>query len=94
MSLSIAHKLGQQASALLRQQKSAAVILPNIFKSGENRRSYHNAQGSLIPIVIEQTGRGERAYDIYSRSQCYTTGLSWSLSVGWNKPECLSQANF
>jgi len=22
---------------------------------------------SLIPIVIEQTGRGERAYDIYSR---------------------------
>lgn len=21
----------------------------------------------LIPIVIEQTGRGERAYDIYSR---------------------------
>lgn len=24
-------------------------------------------QGTLIPIVIEQTGRGERAYDIYSR---------------------------
>jgi ATP-dependent Clp protease, protease subunit len=22
---------------------------------------------SLVPIVIEQTGRGERAYDIYSR---------------------------
>ena len=22
---------------------------------------------SLIPIVIEKTGRGERAYDIYSR---------------------------
>ncbi len=22
---------------------------------------------SLIPIVIEQTGRGERSYDIYSR---------------------------
>ncbi|NLI42771.1 MAG: ATP-dependent Clp protease proteolytic subunit, partial [Synergistaceae bacterium] len=21
----------------------------------------------LVPIVIEQTGRGERAYDIYSR---------------------------
>ena len=28
---------------------------------------YHQANGSLIPIVIEQTGRGERAYDIYSR---------------------------
>ncbi len=26
-----------------------------------------NAMGNLIPIVIEQTGRGERAYDIYSR---------------------------
>lgn len=24
-------------------------------------------QGNLVPIVIEQTGRGERAYDIYSR---------------------------
>ena len=22
---------------------------------------------SLIPMVVEQTGRGERAYDIYSR---------------------------
>ena len=22
---------------------------------------------SLIPMVIEQTGRGERSYDIYSR---------------------------
>ncbi|HTY53757.1 MAG TPA: ATP-dependent Clp protease proteolytic subunit, partial [Candidatus Binataceae bacterium] len=22
---------------------------------------------SLVPIVVEQTGRGERAYDIYSR---------------------------
>ena len=24
-------------------------------------------QAHLVPIVIEQTGRGERAYDIYSR---------------------------
>ena len=22
---------------------------------------------SLVPIVVEQTGRGERSYDIYSR---------------------------
>ena len=22
---------------------------------------------ALVPIVVEQTGRGERAYDIYSR---------------------------
>ena len=26
-----------------------------------------NAQGSLIPYVVEQSPRGERSYDIYSR---------------------------
>ncbi|MBR6021458.1 MAG: ATP-dependent Clp protease proteolytic subunit, partial [Kiritimatiellae bacterium] len=26
-----------------------------------------NAKNYLIPMVIEQTGRGERSYDIYSR---------------------------
>ena len=31
---------------------------------------FHTCQATsrpLVPIVIEQTGRGERAYDIYSR---------------------------
>ncbi len=27
----------------------------------------HLVQGQLVPIVVEQTSRGERAYDIYSR---------------------------
>jgi len=27
----------------------------------------HNPYMSLVPIVVEQTGRGERSYDIYSR---------------------------
>jgi ATP-dependent Clp protease protease subunit len=27
----------------------------------------YNPQSALVPTVIEQTGRGERAYDIYSR---------------------------
>ncbi|XP_064605255.1 ATP-dependent Clp protease proteolytic subunit, mitochondrial-like isoform X2 [Liolophura sinensis] len=34
------------------------------------RRSFHQSSKRLlpmVPIVIEQTGRGERAYDIYSR---------------------------
>ena len=35
------------------------------------RRSFHRQTlgqlAPLVPIVIEQTGRGERAYDIYSR---------------------------
>ena len=67
MFLSIAQKFGQQASTFCNQQKLASLILPNLFKSSASQRSYHAANGSLIPIVIEQTGRGERAYDIYSR---------------------------
>lgn len=33
----------------------------------ELERYYTYAAGGLVPIVIEQTGRGERAFDIYSR---------------------------
>jgi ATP-dependent Clp protease protease subunit len=32
-----------------------------------NDRNKNDAQMMLVPMVIEQTGRGERAYDIYSR---------------------------
>lgn len=35
-----------------------------------NRRHLHSSSRCLhplIPMVIEQTGRGERAYDIFSR---------------------------
>lgn len=31
------------------------------------KRSSHNTYNQLVPIVVEQTGRGERAYDIFSR---------------------------
>ncbi|ELU16145.1 hypothetical protein CAPTEDRAFT_163852 [Capitella teleta] len=35
------------------------------------RRGFHNGRddpmGFMVPIVVEQTGRGERSYDIYSR---------------------------
>ena len=34
--------------------------------AGESRMSEPQALG-MVPIVIEQSGRGERAYDIYSR---------------------------
>lgn len=30
-------------------------------------RDYIEEQNMLVPMVVEQTGRGERAYDIYSR---------------------------
>lgn len=42
----------------------------NQFTSISNQRNVHTSNKTnfpLIPIVIEQTGRGERAYDIYSR---------------------------
>ncbi|CAF0711655.1 unnamed protein product [Brachionus calyciflorus] len=42
------------------------LIKPNII----NSKSFHTSElkkSPLIPIVIEQSGRGERAYDIYSR---------------------------
>src|ERR1700739_695222 len=29
--------------------------------------TYHSHNSLLVPMVIEQTGRGERSYDIYSR---------------------------
>jgi ATP-dependent Clp protease protease subunit len=32
-----------------------------------NERSENFSQSVLIPMVVEQTGRGERSYDIYSR---------------------------
>src|ERR1039458_4797755 len=32
-----------------------------------NDGNKNDAQMMLVPMVIEQTGRGERAYDIYSR---------------------------
>ncbi len=30
-------------------------------------RNYNDYMSNLIPMVVEQTGKGERAYDIYSR---------------------------
>ncbi|KAI1886642.1 hypothetical protein AGOR_G00197910 [Albula goreensis] len=41
----------------------------SVFRAGCKRTIHHTApwRSPLIPIVVEQTGRGERAYDIYSR---------------------------
>lgn len=38
----------------------------NEFRTNRSRSVTRNVSG-LVPIVIEQTGRGERSYDIYSR---------------------------
>ncbi|XP_055544212.1 ATP-dependent Clp protease proteolytic subunit, mitochondrial [Wyeomyia smithii] len=42
-------------------------LFSNIYKA---KRSLHTSSSNLlnlVPIVVEQTGRGERAYDIFSR---------------------------
>jgi ATP-dependent Clp protease protease subunit len=44
---------------------SNAVMSPT-FMSNDTLNSPH-AAGGLVPMVVESTGRGERAYDIYSR---------------------------
>src|SRR3974377_2048139 len=36
-------------------------------KGGDMRNPRDTYQNQLVPMVVEQTNRGERAYDIYSR---------------------------
>ena len=38
-----------------------------MFKEGDMRDPRDIYQNQLVPMVVEQTNRGERAYDIYSR---------------------------
>jgi len=50
-----------------KKQFFCAIIFP---PAGNNRTGIRNKKGlvmPLVPMVIEQTGRGERSYDIYSR---------------------------
>jgi ATP-dependent Clp protease protease subunit len=48
--------------------KSASMTFPNTPFGGSHGSSSNRPSSSmLIPMVVEQTGRGERSYDIYSR---------------------------
>ena len=38
-----------------------------MFEYFSNSFSSKNETGALVPMVVEQTSRGERSYDIYSR---------------------------
>ena len=53
------------------EHSAAATKLPLKIRAGKIPRELGSVpapmQANLVPIVIEQTGRGERAYDIYSR---------------------------
>ncbi len=53
------------SSNLLGSQVSKLIANPQ--NSFHNVHSKSKLQMPMIPMVIEQTGRGERAYDIYSR---------------------------
>jgi hypothetical protein len=57
-------------TAQLSKGPAASVLPVNNTNFRLPVRSFHQNQDptmNLVPIVIEQTGRGERSYDIYSR---------------------------
>ena len=57
-----------------------------------------SATAQLIPMVVEQTARGERAYDIYSRllkervvfvvGRRWPTGAIGSIAIGCLQSSC------
>eukprot|EP00095_Tigriopus_kingsejongensis_P008979 maker-scaffold334_size202906-snap-gene-1.36 protein:Tk08979 transcript:maker-scaffold334_size202906-snap-gene-1.36-mRNA-1 annotation:"atp-dependent clp protease proteolytic mitochondrial" len=44
-----------------------SLAAPATHSLGRASSSWTSEVGNLVPIVVEQTGRGERSYDIYSR---------------------------
>lgn len=66
--LSLASKTNQTVTnpiCCAIQQQSATIAASSTSK--RDFSSTTKTQMPLIPMVIEQTGRGERSYDIYSR---------------------------
>src|SRR5262245_12962713 len=51
-----------------KEKRSAARLMAiGMSKGGDMRDPRDTYQNQLVPMVVEQTNRGERAYDIYSR---------------------------
>ena len=48
-------------------RKIFALMAIGMSKEGDMRDPRDIYQNQLVPMVVEQTNRGERAYDIYSR---------------------------
>jgi len=48
-------------------RKKFALMAIGMSKGGNMRDPRDTYQNQLVPMVVEQTNRGERAYDIYSR---------------------------
>jgi ATP-dependent Clp protease protease subunit len=51
----------------LTRKPSLSVSIVNNLKNSFHSTKLVNYAPPMVPIVIEQSGRGERAYDIYSR---------------------------
>jgi len=65
----ILRTLGNSSLSITSKVCPRLSLVPSVGGLLSNTRSYHRDDPSmnLVPIVIEQTGRGERSYDIYSR---------------------------
>ena len=48
-------------------RKKFALMAIGMSKGGDVRDPRDTYQNQLVPMVVEQTNRGEHAYDIYSR---------------------------
>ena len=47
-------------------RKKSALMAIGMSKAGDMRDPRDTYQDQLVPMVVEQTNRGKRAYDIYS----------------------------
>lgn len=52
---------------LIELNQGAQIILKETWHMLINTANLKRASGGLVPIVIEQSGQGERSFDIYSR---------------------------
>jgi ATP-dependent Clp protease protease subunit len=41
--------------------------IPSTFHTASGKEANNMVRAAMVPMVVEQTGRGERSYDIYSR---------------------------
>src|SRR5205085_11939414 len=55
----------QRTIATILRVPGAAIPGPEGFRPSKRKRA--KAMSPLVPMVVEQTSRGERAFDIYSR---------------------------
>ncbi|KAH7103132.1 Clp protease-domain-containing protein [Auriculariales sp. MPI-PUGE-AT-0066] len=55
------------ASPFAVARRSLSHMSPSVFLSDARQIYGQPMRSSLVPIVVEQTGRGERSYDIFSR---------------------------